>query len=197
MSSASDKEPCDAERVSLHAARALPSSEATAMEAHIASCLDCRHEFQMLRWIVDSLASWSTDVLRPSASLWDRLETRVQRESGGTQLSTPLHPWPEPEWEEVAPGISCKVLSTDTESNRVTMLVRLAPGVDYPPHTHADVEQLYLLWGELWINDRKLEPGDYNRAERGTADRRVWSGTGCTCVLITSTQDALRANGPA
>jgi anti-sigma factor ChrR (cupin superfamily) len=72
------------------------------------------------------------------------------------------------------------------------MLVRLAPRADYPPHTHAGVEELHLLGGELWIEDRKLCHGDYHRAEPGTADNRVWSETGCTCVLITSTRDALR-----
>ena len=71
------------------------------------------------------------------------------------------------------------------------MLVRLAPNVDYPPHSHAGVEELHLLEGELWINDHKLVPGDYNRAEPGTADTRVWSETGCTCVLITSYNDIL------
>ena len=44
---------------------------------------------------------------------------------------------------------------------------------------------------ELWIDDRKLFPGDYNRAEAPTGDKRVWSETGCTCVLITSTRDVL------
>jgi len=73
----------------------------------------------------------------------------------------------------------------------VTMLVRLAPGVDYPPHIHAGTEELHLLDGELWIDDRKLYPGDYNRAEAGSSDRRVWSETGCTCVLTTSTRDTL------
>lgn len=71
------------------------------------------------------------------------------------------------------------------------MLVRLLPNTDYPPHTHAGLEELWLLDGELWIDDRKLFPGQYNRAEAGTGDKRVWSETGCTCVLITSTQDAL------
>jgi anti-sigma factor ChrR (cupin superfamily) len=91
----------------------------------------------------------------------------------------------------VAPGISCKLLATDTEQSRTSLLVRLAPGVDYPPHSHAAVEELHLLDGELWIDDRKLHPGDYNRAEPGSMDRRVWSETGCTCVLITSSRDAL------
>jgi len=41
------------------------------------------------------------------------------------------------------------------------------------PHRHADVEELHLLQGELMIGDRKVYPGDYNRAEAGTIDHRV------------------------
>ncbi|MDB6160422.1 MAG: hypothetical protein JWO04_4128 [Gammaproteobacteria bacterium] len=36
---------------------------------------------------------------------------------------------------------------------------------------HAGVEELHLLHGELWIDSRKLYPGDYHRAE---AARRIW-----------------------
>jgi hypothetical protein len=56
---------------------------------------------------------------------------------------------------------------------------------------HAEFEELHLLAGELWINDRKLYPGDFNRAEPGTSDRRVRSETGCTCFLTTSFRDVL------
>jgi anti-sigma factor ChrR (cupin superfamily) len=71
------------------------------------------------------------------------------------------------------------------------MLIRLAPGAAYPPHRHAGIEELYLLDGELTVDDRKLYPGDYIRAEPGTADHRVWSESGCTGVLLTSTRDVL------
>ena len=102
-----------------------------------------------------------------------------------------MHP-PANRWRrEVAPGISCKLLATDTERNRVSMLVRLAPDTAYPPHRHADVEELHLLAGELMIGDRLLRPGDHNRAEPGTEDHRVWSETGCTCVLLTSFRDVI------
>jgi len=101
-------------------------------------------------------------------------------------------PRSEPDWEEAAPGLAYKVLAADSERDRVSLLVRLAPGAAYPPHSHAGVEELYLLHGELMIDDRKLYPGEYNRAEPGSADQRVWSETGCTCVLITSTRDVLR-----
>jgi anti-sigma factor ChrR (cupin superfamily) len=178
--------------VSVYALRALAPSEMSVVGAHISACSDCRQELETLRPIIDSFVSWPTDVLRPSADLWGRLACRIAEESGGQPVLPATRQCSEPEWEEVAPGISCKLLATDTEKHRVSMLVRLAPGVEYPPHRHAGVEELHLLHGELWIDDRKLYPGDYNRAEPGTADKRVWSETGCTCVLITSPLDELR-----
>ena len=192
MSSASDTHGRDhSELVFMYVLQALPSSEVPAAEAHISACADCRREMERLRPVIDTFVSWPTDLLRPSASLRERLARRIAAEAGGEPVMPPQR-WEEPEWKDVAPGISCKLLATDTERDRVSMLVRLAPGVAYPPHSHAGVEELHLLDGELWIDDRKLYPGDYNRAEPGSADWRVWSETGCTCVLITSTQDVIR-----
>jgi anti-sigma factor ChrR (cupin superfamily) len=129
------------------------------------------------------------DVAAPDASLQQRLAQRIAMEAGSAAV--PASSWREPDWEEVSPGIHCKLLANDAERHRVSMLVRLDPGVEYPPHTHAGLEELHLLEGELWIDERKLLPGDYNRAEAPTGDKRVWSETGCTCVLITSTRDVL------
>jgi hypothetical protein len=192
MSSASDTHGQDhSELVLLYALQVLPSAEVSVAEAQIATCANCRQELQTLRPIIDSFASWPTDVLRPSASLWDRLAQRIAAETGGEPLLPASQPRPVPEWEDVAPGIACKLLATDRETNRVSMLVRLAPGTDYPPHRHDGVEELHMLQGELIVDDRTFYPGDYRRAEAGTVDHRVWSETGCTCVLITSFRDAI------
>src|SRR5688572_21978149 len=192
-SATTDRNQCDqAELVSAYALRALSPGAEPMVEAHIASCPHCRRELEALRPVIEAFVSWPTDVLRPGASLQGRLARRIADETGGKPVLPAARQWSEPEWEQVAPGIFCKLLATDTEKHRVSMLVRLAPGADYPPHSHAGVEELHLLDGELWIDDRKLYPGDYNRAEPGTGDKRVWSETGCTCVLITSTRDVLR-----
>ena len=180
------------EQVSAYALRALPSSDVTALEAHLSSCAQCRRELEALRPVVERFVSWPADVLRPTAPLQERLARRIAKETGKKPVLPAARQWVEPEWEQVAPGISCKVLARDEENHRISMLVRLVPGGEYPPHTHAGVEELHLLDGELWIDERKLYPGDYNRAEPGTGDKRVWSETGCTCVLITSTKDVLR-----
>jgi anti-sigma factor ChrR (cupin superfamily) len=66
-----------------------------------------------------------------------------------------------------------------------------ASSIDYPGHTHAGIEELHLLHGILKVDDRTLDPADFIHAEAGSVDHRVWSETGCTCFLVTSTKDAL------
>jgi anti-sigma factor ChrR (cupin superfamily) len=180
------------ERVGAYAMHALPPDEIPGLRAHLASCAHCAAELEALRQVTEHFSAWPTDELRPPPSLQERLAGRIADETGAAPAPLPPRQWSEPQWEDVAPGISCKLLATDAERHVVSMLVRLAPGAEYPPHTHAGVEELHLLDGELWIDERKLYPGDYNRGEPGASDKRVWSETGCTCVLITSTKDTLR-----
>jgi anti-sigma factor ChrR (cupin superfamily) len=183
---------CDrTEHVAAYLLQALPPNTSAALEAHAAGCEACRREVDRLRPVVATFVAWPTDVLRPSASLQGRLARRIATETGTEPVLPGVSEWKEPEWEEAAPGIFYKVLASDTERDRVTMLVRLLPGVSYPPHTHAGVEELHLLDGELWIEDRLLRPGDYNYGKPGASDRRVYSETGCTCVLVTSPSDVL------
>jgi anti-sigma factor ChrR (cupin superfamily) len=192
MSSSDPRRCAQSEVTSAYALQVLPASEAAAAEAHIASCPACRRDAELLKPLVKRFVAWPADVLRPTTSLQGRLAERIAQETGKPVVPPPPARWSEPVWEQVAPGIECKLLATDTERHRVSMLVRLAPGASYPPHTHAGVEELHLLDGELWIDDRKLIPGDYNYGPPGASDQRVWSETGCTCVLITSTRDTLR-----
>jgi len=181
-----------AEQVYGFSVGALPAAEAAELASHLAVCERCRDSLEALRPVVASFVDWPADVLRPSPGLWDRLSQRIGATADDDAAVTPRASASQRlEWKEVAPGISVKLLATDSANDRVSMLVRLAPGTDYPPHRHGGTEELHLLDGELMIDDRKLYPGDYNRAEAGTSDKRVWSETGCTCVLITAPSDRL------
>ena len=126
----------------------------------LASCSHCQRELESLRPVVDRFVSWPTDVLRPTASLQARLALRIAEDMGKQPVPPPARRWSEPDWEQVAPGIECKLLAFDAGRHRVSMLVRLALSASYPAHTHAGVEELHLLDGELWIDERKLLPGD-------------------------------------
>jgi len=177
--------------VFLFALQALPPREVAAVEAQISSCEDCRQEIETLRPIVRSFVGWSTDVLRPPESLWGRLAKRIASETATRPFIPPLEAPVKPEWEEAAPGIHVKILARNAENDSVSMLVRLDPGTDYPGHRHAGIEELHLLHGVLKVDDRTLYPGDFIHSEAGRVDHRVWSETGCTCFLVTSTKDAL------
>jgi len=181
-----------AELVCAYAVHALHPAEAAAVEAHIARCSACKRELELIEPVVDSFVAWPTNVLRPRPQLEQRLAARIAAETGGEPRAPATPQWKEPEWQQVAPGIWCQLLATDDERHTVSMLVRLEPGYSYPAHRHAGREELHLLEGELWIDERKLYPGQYYRAEAGSGDEIVWSGTGCSCVLITSTKDVLR-----
>lgn len=196
--SSSHKPRCEhGDLVAPYALAALDPAATQSMQAHLPTCAACRQEYAALGPVTSALAAWRAQILPRTTPLWERLTARIadrpqkQAASSPAASSSRAHEWPEPCWKEVASGISCKLLSVDTEMDRVSMLVRLVPGAEYPPHRHASVEELYLLEGELWIDDRKLCPGDYNRAEPDTSDQRVWSATGCMCLLMTSPSDQL------
>jgi quercetin dioxygenase-like cupin family protein len=179
------------DRVFLFVLQALPPDELVSVEAQISSCEDCRQEIETLRPVVRSFVGWSTDVLRPAESLWSRLAKRIASDEGTQPFVPPSDAPVKPEWEEAAPGIHVKILAKNTENDSVSMLVRLDPGTDYPGHTHAGVEELHLRHGILKVDERTLYPGDFIHSEADSVDHRVWSETGCTCFLMTSTQDAL------
>jgi DNA-directed RNA polymerase specialized sigma24 family protein len=130
-----------------------------------------------------------SDILTSTTFLWGAIAKSIISESGLLPVFTAPQGWAEPEWHDVAPGLSCKVLAMDEQHERVTMLVRLAAGAEYPAHTHTGVEELHVLHGELLIDRRKLGAGAYNRTEPGSAHHRMSSAVGCTCLVITSPRD--------
>lgn len=198
MSTLDSKARCErADLVAPYALSTLDRGQAQAMQAHLPACADCQREFEAIAPVTDALSAWRTQHLPTPPALWDRLLERIGKQPHQSPAPSVASVaasgvgWADSEWRNVAPGIACKLLSTDRERDRVTMFVRLEPDASYPPHRHSGTEELYLLEGELWINDSKLSPGDYSRAEGGTSDQRVWSPTGCMCLLITSPSDQL------
>ncbi len=183
--------PLHLDSVYLYVLQALSPNETLPVEWQIFTCEDCIREVSSLRPAIQSLVCWQTDLLRPASSLWPRLAQKIGEGTGNQPMLAPPDLGITPFWEDVLPGISCKVLATDAGKSRVSMLVRMNPGTGYPPHCHAGLEECYLLHGELMVNEKMIYPGDYHRAEAGSIDHRVWTQTGCSCVLITSTQNIM------
>src|SRR5215471_2192243 len=98
-----------AELACTYALQALSENEIAAAEAHIASCPDCRNELEGLRPVLNEFVTWPTDILRSAPSLLARLALRVAEDAGKQLVPAAAPQWSEPEWEEVAPGIECKL----------------------------------------------------------------------------------------
>ena len=151
-----------------------------------------RRELDALRPVVDSFVSWPADVLRPSLRSRSASPDGSRRKRAQTTVPPPRATGASRSGKKWRRGFFCKLLATDAERHRSACWCASRPASSTRPTPTPGVEELHLLDGELWIDERKLYPGDYNRAEAAAADTRVWSETGCTCVLITSTKDLLR-----
>ncbi|MBX7041562.1 MAG: cupin domain-containing protein [Ignavibacteria bacterium] len=72
------------------------------------------------------------------------------------------------DWEELAEdgvvydGVYIKSLRFDGRTNRSpTILIRFDPGASYPFHDHPAGEEIYVLQGEVIIEQAVLREGDY------------------------------------
>lgn len=88
-------------------------------------------------------------------------------------------------------GIEARKLFVDHENDRVTMLVRMQPGTAYPEHVHADVEECFVLSGDLSVGELRMSVGDYQRAEIGSKHAVQSTENGCMLLLVSSLHDEL------
>ncbi len=59
------------------------------------------------------------------------------------------------------PGVDMKILLEDKSTGLLTALVRFAPGATLPDHEHVEIEQSYLLEGELHDHEGTCKAGDF------------------------------------
>ncbi|OQW31345.1 MAG: hypothetical protein A4E19_20465 [Nitrospira sp. SG-bin1] len=131
--------------------------------------------------------------LPPPFSLRTRLLSRIQNERRPSRHVPPLTfvRASEGEWQEMAPGVTAKILYFDPISRRATALVRMAPGSVYAPHRHTEAEELYVLEGGCLCGGQELVVGDYHRAEVGTEHHDTSSDNGCLLLIISSPQNEM------
>ena len=129
-------------------------------------------------------ADAAIEAAEPDVQVWKSWEEQPESTPG---LSIVLAS--EGSWEPLAvPGVSVKRLSVDRERRTATMLVRMEPGMSYPRHRHAGLEQCFVLEGDLRVGDTTLRAGDYQEAAADSTHGVQSTEEGCL-LLITSSQD--------
>jgi ChrR Cupin-like domain len=82
-------------------------------------------------------------------------------------------------------GVSLAILHLDLVKREATALVRARPGVQYPLHRHTSDEEIYMLEGDLVVDDATYRAGDYIRSKSTSAHAPSTVG-GCMFFVRTS-----------
>jgi anti-sigma factor ChrR (cupin superfamily) len=171
-------EPSDVglELAALYALGALDPAEAAACEAHLAEgCRRCEAEVSAF---VD-VAGWlghAAPQERPAPDVRPRLFDRL-RGDWTVIRST------EGSWEAAGLGMTIRDLFRDPVARSVTVLGRLEPGASYPSDHHTDIEELYVLDGDLAVAGEVLRAGDFCAAPSGIGHAAGASEAGCLVLL--------------
>jgi anti-sigma factor ChrR (cupin superfamily) len=87
------------------------------------------------------------------------------------------------EWNELAPGVTVKLLRIDEEAANMTAYIRMAPGSMFSAHRHSQSEECLILEGEIFIGTHRLHEGDMHVAEAGTEHAMVSSPRGALMLV--------------
>ena len=91
------------------------------------------------------------------------------------------------DWQETGvPGVRVKTLYVDKVRNYASNLVSMSAGSIYPRHSHADLEELFMLSGDILLSGHRLKPGDYCRAEPNSIHEEVVATNDCMFIALAS-----------
>ena len=198
----------DRERAALHAVGALERDAAGFYAAHLEVCGACRAEVESHRAAVEALGR-SLEPVAPPPSVKTRLAAALRPERDAAAIQpwrqwTPSAPGEamtlvrgKDEWESTGvDGVECRRLFADMVNDRLTMLVRMTAGTEYPAHRHAGIEECYVLEGDLYGTGWEMRAGDYQRLEVGSVHGVQATRGGCLLFIVSSMNDELPPSRP-
>lgn len=197
------------EWTALYAVGALSTADHVAFEAHLrGGCRSCQAELSAFEAIVGKLA-FTSQPASPPSSLLQRLLDRIEtaQPSTGTDLSASaaqpsrsaiafqengllISRSADISWQPTdVQGVWSKPLFIDPVRKYSTALIRMEAGTVYPAHQHNDVEELYMLAGDLLVEGYSMGPGDYCRAEALTTHSEISTELGALFFTLSSQRD--------
>lgn len=175
----------------------LDDREKSKFEEHLRlGCEICTVQLRSLQDVASAIGA-STPV-EPPAELRQRLLNRVARtprvpgrvlEQSGLMIARSE----EIPWKTLAPGTAYKPLYRDKSRNCDTSLVRMDAGARYPSHRLTQIEELFLLSGDLHVEDQVMYAGDYCRANLDSVHQQSFTEGGCLFLLLAAPDNRVLA----
>jgi anti-sigma factor ChrR (cupin superfamily) len=186
------------ELADLYALGSLEGRDKVAFEEHLRQgCDDCANDVRSFAEIA-SLIGESVPAAAPQR-LRERLLSKIDGsprvpgivlEHSGLLIARSE----ELAWQPIASGVFLKTLFEDRARMYDTSLVRMEAGAHYPSHHHAAIEELFLLSGDLHVEDQVMRAGDYCRADSGTIHGETFTDDGCLFLLMASPENQIIQN---
>ena len=173
-----------AEQASLYALGVLDPEEARRFEVHLAEgCQLCERELLAFSSVVGHLGAAA--IPEPPRS-----EVRHRLLDAAAQPA-PLVGEHERDWEPTdVSGMQVRRLVRDEARRCVTLVGRLTAGATVEAHRHAETEELYMIDGDLTVDGRRLQSGDFCATPHGSIQGSIHSEAGCTFLLLSVEQNA-------
>ena len=174
----------------LYALDVLDAQEKSEFEEHLrAGCEACTQDLRSFEGVTTAIGE--SVAAPPPEGARQKLMARIGGKPGlpGVLLQQPgllISRSHELAWKPMADGIAYKPLFEDDARRYNTCLVRMEAGARYPSHRHQEIEELFLLSGELNVENQVMRPGDYCRADSGTIHGETFTETGCLFLLLAS-----------
>jgi len=71
-------------------------------------------------------------------------------------------------WQDLGPGVRCKVLFRDDATGASTVLFNFAPGATTPLHMHTGLEHTFVIEGSLEDHDSVITAGNFAVRQAGS-----------------------------
>jgi ChrR Cupin-like domain len=191
-----NKNYCFCELAPFYALDVLSEEEKIWVEEQIADCPDLSEELATYQLAVEAIP-YSIPDLPMSDNLKDRLFERLELEVPPAETVSEVTPVnhlgmraSELNWQPhpLASGVTIAIVHRDEIKREIVGFLKAEAGVRYPLHLHRGIEELFMLEGDLIVDDLVYGAGDYIRSEIASSHAPYTIG-GCKFFFHSSMDD--------
>ncbi len=190
-----------------YAAGNLPESMTLVIAAHLSMCPACRNKLTVLEDIggmkleqapAQAMAPDALDMVLAQLGPQEERPIRVSKPVAPSDIPQPLRSYlPERlsdiPWKTMAPGIKTFTLPGVRTQTGTLRLLKIAPGVTIPEHTHGGMELTLVLRGSFSDEIGRFTCGDIADLDEETNHQPI-ADTDEDCICLIATDAPLRFN---